>query len=173
VPPHGRGASRCNRLSQPSTCEPTDDPLGDRLPPGLEHHVVAHVGEDFRLGAVCAGGRACFRHGEASIVACGPEPAWGANSVWTCPGKQPRGLLVGTPPRPGRHSGEHRLRGSRRVELLANTRRGRSDEGQCPAGQQREQYGRWRVVGLEVPRVSLATDTAGPLPRLSCSRMNC
>jgi hypothetical protein len=57
---------------------------------------VADVGEDdFRLGVVCAGGRACFRHGEASIVACGPEPAWGENSVWTCHGEQPEDCSLG------------------------------------------------------------------------------
>ena len=45
------GIARCNH-SKPSAGEPTIDPFGDRLPSGLKHHVVAHVGEDFRLGAV-------------------------------------------------------------------------------------------------------------------------
>src|SRR6202035_3130079 len=45
---------------QASVSEPAVDPFGDRLPSGLKHHVVAHVGEELGFGAICAGRRLCL-----------------------------------------------------------------------------------------------------------------
>ena len=39
---------------QPLSAEPCVDSLSDRSPTPFEHHVVAHIGEDFCFGTVCA-----------------------------------------------------------------------------------------------------------------------
>jgi hypothetical protein len=59
-----------------STCEhtcfePRVDSFGDGKPPGVQHHVVAHTRENFRLGVVGGRGGPDFLCGETYVV-CGP-----------------------------------------------------------------------------------------------------
>jgi hypothetical protein len=53
---------------QPASAQPTIDTLGDSLPPGLEHHVVAHVGEELSLSAVRASSRPYFFLGVRAVL---------------------------------------------------------------------------------------------------------
>jgi hypothetical protein len=57
-------------LLQASVSEPAINPFGDRLPSGLMHHVVAHVGKDVSLGAICACRSAYRRQLQARIIYC-------------------------------------------------------------------------------------------------------
>jgi hypothetical protein len=48
--------------------QPIVDSVSHFVPVRLEHHVVAHPGEDLRLGAVRTSGRLCFAATEGAVV---------------------------------------------------------------------------------------------------------
>jgi len=53
---------------KPVRAEPGVDSFSDSSPPGLQHHVVTHVGEEFRFGAICARRRKYFLSGMGAVV---------------------------------------------------------------------------------------------------------
>ena len=57
---------------QALSAEPGVDSLGDRSPTSFEHHVVTHVGEEFRFGTVCACRCVYFFRGDRAVIV-GPE----------------------------------------------------------------------------------------------------
>ncbi len=50
------------------SAEPRVDSFSDGNPPGLEHHVVTHVGEEFCFGAICACRCAYFFPGMRAVI---------------------------------------------------------------------------------------------------------
>ena len=56
------------RALQPVRAEPGVDSFSDGSPPGLQHHVVTHVGEEFCFGAICARRRKYFFSGMGAVI---------------------------------------------------------------------------------------------------------
>jgi hypothetical protein len=44
------------------------DSVGDGSPPGFQHHVVTHAGEEFCFGAICARRRKYFFSGMGAVI---------------------------------------------------------------------------------------------------------
>lgn len=57
------------------------DSLGNGEPPGTEHHIVTHVGEDFCLSAVGTCGGMHFLWGDAAVAFGTQYQQWRAHPV--------------------------------------------------------------------------------------------